>query len=106
MQDGKLHKDAGEKIAETGYFDEFRPLHLCAGGQIFVQFAQKIKKNGGLIKTPIFIIMIIIFVLYFHNHIFVQAEQERLSFLCYLYLQIVYFQIATPTANFQPYYRI
>jgi hypothetical protein len=40
MQDGKLHKHAEEKIAETGYFDEFRPPHLCAGGQIFVQIAQ------------------------------------------------------------------
>jgi hypothetical protein len=35
-----LHKKLGEKIAETGYFAEFRPERMWRGGQIFVQIAQ------------------------------------------------------------------
>ena len=35
-----LHKDVEEKIAETGYYAEFRPERMWRGGQIFVQFAQ------------------------------------------------------------------
>ena len=37
-----LHKKLGEKIAETGYFAEFRPERMWRGGQIFVHFAQKL----------------------------------------------------------------
>jgi len=40
-QDGKLHKKLGEKIAETGYFDEFGPGTLVEGPPKFVQIAQK-----------------------------------------------------------------
>jgi hypothetical protein len=40
MQDGKLHKKLGEKIAETGYYAEFRLERMWRGGQIFVQIAQ------------------------------------------------------------------
>ena len=39
-QDGKLHKKCVKKIAETGYFAEFRPGRMSAGGRIFVQIAQ------------------------------------------------------------------
>jgi hypothetical protein len=35
-----LHKKLGEKIAETGYFAEFRPERMWRGGRIFVQIAQ------------------------------------------------------------------